>query len=197
MGGGKMFITILGYFFVLIAALLIVSVFIKNDDGKRDSREQIVGMLIISLIIGFIGIYMAGHSSRVSSNRAASESSSKKAYSRSLSESKRESSRDSLKNKKDSANEKAFLTDFNAYLSNINYGKAVLDNGIVKVIMPDSVESMTVADFKAEAQDIYNHSQTLASGENYGIGTLYFYSQSGGELARSTFGGDIKVFNDN
>ncbi|MBC6382391.1 hypothetical protein [Lactiplantibacillus plantarum] len=189
-----MFITILGWIIIVFTVLLCISMFLKNEDGTSNSISQKILTIVVSVLVIFFGLYLSGHSKRVNEAKQESISSSRK---ESISQSKEDSKFSSSEDKEsseDDENGKLFIRDFNVYLSNKKMGTSSIEDGVVKVVLPNSVENMSVADFTALAQEIYDHANTLASGEDYDAGIIYFYSQNGGELARSTFSGGIKIY---
>ena len=189
-----MFITILGWIIIVFGVLACIGAFLKNEDGTSNSLSQKILTIVVGVLVIFFGLYLSGHSNRVNEAKQEYISSSRK---ESISQSKEESKSSSSEDKEsheDDKNGKLFIKDFNAYLSNKEMGTSSIEDGVVKVVLPNSVENMSVADFKALAQEIYDHANILASGEDYEVGIIYFYSQNGGKLARSTFSGGIKIF---
>lgn len=192
-----MFITILGWIIIVFTVLVCIGTFLKNEDGTSDSISQKILTIVVSVFVIFFGLYLSGHSNRVNEAKQESISSSRKesiSQSKESKEASKSSSSEDKESSEDDKNGKLFIRDFNAYLSNKKMGTSSIEDGVVKVVLPNSVENMSVADFKALAQEIYDHANILASGEDYEAGIIYFYSQNGGKLARSTFSGGIKIF---
>ncbi|TLQ03611.1 hypothetical protein FEZ51_08375 [Pediococcus stilesii] len=196
-----MFITVIGWVILVFVVIMAIGTFMpdKKDETKMPFVQKFV-FLFILLIVGFFAFFLTGHSKRVTVAKEASVSSS-----RSASISKKQAKEESSISKKEASskavaqkeNKDIFLKDFNYYLSDKDAGVAKINStGELLITMPNAVENLSKTDFKAISKEIANHARELSDGDQYPIGNVRFISQNGGNLARTTLTGGIKLLVD-
>lgn len=205
-----MFIDIIGWIMIIVAVIMVVSAFMKNDKGEKLKKSERAYLVIFALAIVFIGMFATGHTKRVAtahraavrSSKAAvrsskiasskTESREKASFSKSVSEAKSSTSSSSSSSKQDI---QGFQKSVQELASNSGDQASFDDDTSVKITVSDDMAGNTYDNKKQFANGIITRIDKIGNMcDLNSVPFVYIQTQSGDNIARTTITGGIKVY---
>lgn len=208
-----MFITIFGWVLIIFTVFWAIGDFSKDENGKAPTRNHRIKTIVIAVLVIFVGLYAAGHSSRVATAKRESISSSRAESSSKVASKKKASSKKKEKKELTSAREANEKRNFVAYKKALKsvpknthnaITKAYVDDSNSQTILVLSDDALTLSDneLKAVVKSAWNAGQKLLENntpfpEDDSGASMYTTVQdsAGNELAHTSTFGSFKYDN--